>query len=249
MTPPQQQRRPGRPPSDAPVPQSEQILERGLEAFAELGYEAVSVRQLNARLGMGHTFIHDRFGSKKAFWTAVVDYAIGRVTQEVGTALGQDQEGQDDVARLIAGVQAFHRAAARYPHLTRLVDYEAARESPRLAYLYRLMSPLNDAARPLFERLVRQGQLRDVPWYLFHFAVTKPLAMYSQAPLARLFGRPDEADDHALMSMLVLNGLLRAPAADQPPGATGNSGGQPTATERMIGISEAMARGSSEDHP
>src|SRR3981081_1260716 len=98
MTGPLRRRGPGRPPAGMPVPEHGQILERGLEAFAELGYEAVSVRQLNARLGMGHTFIHDRFGSKKAFWTAVVDYAIGRVTQEVGTALGQDQEGQDDVA-------------------------------------------------------------------------------------------------------------------------------------------------------
>jgi AcrR family transcriptional regulator len=162
---------------------------------------------------MGHTFIHDRFGSKKAFWTAVVDYAIGRVMREVATAI--DREGEDDLTQLIAAVQAFHRAAARHPHLTRLVDYEAARDSPRLAYLYRLISPLNDAARPLFERLVREGQLRDIPWYLFHFAVTKPVAMYSQAPLARLFGRPDDADDHALMSTLVLNGVLRAQAATQ----------------------------------
>ncbi len=212
---PQKRRRPGRPASGEPVPRPDEILERALEAFAELGYEAASVRQLNERLGMGHTFIHDRYGSKMAFWTAVVDHAIDHVAQEVWGALGRD--GGDDVARLVAGVQAFHRAAARYPHLTRLIDYEAARESPRLAYLYRLMGPLNDAVRPLFERLVRQEQLRDVPWYLFHFAVTKPVALYSQAPLARLFGRPEEADDHALMSALVLNGLLRPPATDQSP--------------------------------
>jgi AcrR family transcriptional regulator len=205
-----QRRGPGRPPASAPVPEHAQVLERGLEAFAELGYEAVSVRQLNERLGMGHTFIHDRFGTKMAFWTAVVDHAVNRVAQQVWQALdaaGSDEQG-DDVARLIAAVQAFHRASARHPHLARLVDYEAARESPRLTYLYEAMGPLNDAARPLFDTLVREGQLRDMPWYLFHFAVTKPLAMYSQAPLARLFGRPDDADDHALLSDLVLNGLL-----------------------------------------
>jgi AcrR family transcriptional regulator len=156
---------------------------------------------------MGHTFIHDRFGSKETFWTAVVDHAIGQVVREVEAAAGG--VGDDDVARLIAAVQAFHRAAGHHPHLARLVDHEAARESPRLAYLYELMGPLNDAARPLFERLVRQGKLRDIPWYMFHFAVTKPVAMYSQAPLARLFGRPDDADDHALMSTVILNGLLR----------------------------------------
>jgi AcrR family transcriptional regulator len=203
----QRRRGPGRPPADAPLPDLEEILQRGLEAFAELGYEAVSVRQLNERLGMGHTFIHDRYGSKEVFWQAVMESAIRQVTDEVTAALDRGQPA-DDLARLTASVRAFHQAAARRPHLTRVIDYEAGRDSPRLAYLYTLMSPLNDAARPVFDRLVREGTLRDIPWYLFHFALTKPLAMYSQAPLARLFGRPDDADDHTLMTTLVLNGLL-----------------------------------------
>ncbi|MCU1611660.1 MAG: hypothetical protein JWM45_3576 [Pseudonocardiales bacterium] len=199
-------RGPGRPPADAPLPNLEEILQRGLEAFAELGYEAVSVRQLNERLGMGHTFIHDRYGSKEAFWRAVMESAIHHVTDEVAAALDREHP-TDDLARLTASVRAFHQAAARRPHLTRVIDYEAGRDSPRVAYLYTLMSPLSDAARPVFDRLVHEGTVRDIPWYLFHFAVTKPLAMYSQAPLARLFGRPDDADDHTLMSTLVLNGL------------------------------------------
>ncbi len=208
-----QRRKPGRPASDAPVPQVEQILQRGLEAFAELGYEAASVRQLNAHLGMGHTFIHDRYGSKEAFWKAVVDDSFGRVAQEVAAVL--EEEGKDDLYRLITTVRAFHRAAARRPHLTRLIDYEAARDSWRLAYLYGLMGPLNEAVRPMFARLVREGQLRDIPWSLFHFAVTTPLAMYSQTPLARLLGRPEDANDHTLMSTIALNGLLPAHTADQ----------------------------------
>jgi TetR/AcrR family transcriptional regulator len=200
-------RGPGRPPADAALPDLAEILQRGLEAFAELGYEAVSVRQLNERLGMGHTFIHDRYGSKEAFWRAVMESAIQQVTDEVMAALGKERSG-DDLAQLIASVRAFHQANARRPLLTRVIDYEAGRDSPRLAYLYTLTSPLNHVGRPIFDRLVREGTLRDIPWYLFHFAVTKPLAMYGQAPWARLFGRPDDADDHTLMSTLVLNGLL-----------------------------------------
>src|SRR5882757_3831825 len=146
-------RGPGRPPADASLPELDEILQRGLEAFAELGYEAVSVRQLNERLGMGHTFIHDRYGSKEAFWRAVMDAAIRHVTEEVTTAFGGAQP-TDDLARLIASVRAFHEANARRPHLNRVMDYEAGRDSPRLAYLHKLMSPLNDAARPVFDRLV-----------------------------------------------------------------------------------------------
>jgi TetR/AcrR family transcriptional regulator len=205
--PAQARRRRGRPPAEATLPELDEIHQRGLEAFAELGYEAVSVRQLNDRLGMGHTFIHDRYGSKDAFWRAVMESAVGHVAEEVAAAFVDEPAG-DDLARLTASIMAFHEANARRPQLARVVDYEAGRDSPRLTYLYELMAPLNDAARPAFERLVREGKLRDVPWYLFHFAVTKPLAMYGQAPLARLFGRPDDADDHTLLSTVVLNGLL-----------------------------------------
>lgn len=211
MTRAQRRRAPGRPPADAPLPNLAEILQRGLEAFAELGYEAVSVRQLNERLGMGHTFIHDRYGTKEAFWRAVMEAAVAQVNEEV-TAAFEKERPDDDLARLIASVRAFHEAGARRPHLGRVVDYEAGRDSPRLDYLYALTNVLNSTARPVFDRLVRQGVLRDIPFYLFHFAVTKPLALYSQTPLARLYGRPDDADDHTLMSTLVLNGLLAQPA-------------------------------------
>lgn len=203
-------RAPGRPPADASLPELAEILQRGLEAFAELGYEAVSVRQLNERLGMGHTFIHDRYGTKEAFWQAVMEAAVARVNEEVMAAFAKERP-TDDLGGLIASVRAFHQASAHRPHLGRVVDYEAGRDSPRLAYLHTLMSPLNNAARPVFDRLVRQGVVRDIPFYLFHFAVTKPLAMYSQTPLARLLGRPDDADDHELLSTVVLKGLLTQP--------------------------------------
>jgi AcrR family transcriptional regulator len=189
------------------LPDLAEILERGLKAFAEVGYEAVSVRQLNERLGMGHSFIHDRYESKEAFWRAVVEAAIQRVNEEVVAALRKERP-EDDLAQLIVSVRAFHQVSARHPLLARVVDYEAGRDSPRLEYLYTLLSPLNNAAKPIFERLVRDGKLRDVPWYLFHFVITKPTALYGQQPLARLFGRPDDADDHELLSTLILSGLL-----------------------------------------
>jgi AcrR family transcriptional regulator len=182
------------------------VLERGLEAFAEHGYEAVSLRQLNAHLGMGHTFISDRYGSKEAFWKAVVQHAFDRVRPDVTGALVDD--GRDELERLVAAVRALHRALSRSAHFARLVDQEARTESPRLAHLYDLMTPWFDGIRPLFTRLVDRGVLRPMPWYLFHFLVTAPSSLYSQPPLARRVGRPDDADDHDLMTDLILGGLL-----------------------------------------
>ncbi|WP_419998095.1 TetR/AcrR family transcriptional regulator [Streptomyces boninensis] len=206
---PSRRRGPGRPAADEPTPQLEQVLRLGLEAFAELGYEAASVRRLSARLGMGHTFISDRYGTKEAFWKAVVEYALDPIRPEVAAALADD--GRGDLERLAAAARAFHRAAARSPHsahFARLINYEAGAESPRLTHLYALMAPFNDVMKPLFDRLVADGTLRPMPWYLFHFLVTGPVGMYGQLPLARLFGRPDDTDDHDLMTDLILGGLL-----------------------------------------
>ncbi|MFD2796479.1 TetR/AcrR family transcriptional regulator [Promicromonospora vindobonensis] len=199
-------RGPGRPGAHEAVPELEQVLDRALEAFAEHGYEAVSLRQLNAHLGMGHTFISDRYGSKEAFWKVVVEHAFDQVRPEVAAALVDD--GKDELERLVAAVRALHRALSRSAHFAGLMDQEARVESPRLAYLYELMAPWLDGIKPLFTRLVERGDLRPMPWYLFHFLITAPSSLYSQPPLARRVGRPDDADDHDLMTDLVLGGLL-----------------------------------------
>ncbi|MFE7503819.1 TetR/AcrR family transcriptional regulator [Promicromonospora sp. NPDC057488] len=188
------------------MPQLEQVLARALEAFAEHGYEAVSLRQLSAHLGMGHTFISDRYGSKEAFWKVVVEHAFDQVRPEIATALADD--GRDELERMVAAVRALHRALSQSADFARLVDQEARVESPRLAHLYELMAPWLDGIKPLFTRLVERGVLRPMPWYLFHFLITAPSSLYSQPPLARRVGRPDGADDHDLMTDLVLDGLL-----------------------------------------
>jgi AcrR family transcriptional regulator len=182
------------------------VLQHALEAFADEGYEAVSVRRLSAGLGMGHTFISDRYGTKEDLWKAVVEYAMGQSSPQITAALADD--GRADLERLADAIRALHRAAAGSAHLARLIDQEARVESPRLEHLYRLLTPWNDAIKSLFDRLVADGGIRPMPWYLFYFLTTAPTSLYSQPPLARRLGRPDDADDHDLLTDLVLGGLL-----------------------------------------
>lgn len=204
-------RGPGRPAADEAVLQSEEVLQRALEAFADQGYEAVSIRRLSTELGMGHTFISDRYGSKESLWKAVVGYAMEQSLPSVAAELAD--VGRDDLERLVASVRALHRAAAESSHFARLLDQEARVESARLDYLHGLLVPVNATIKELFDRLVADGRLRPMPWYLFYFLTTAPTSLYSQPPLARLMGRPDDADDHDLMTELVLGGLLsREPA-------------------------------------
>src|SRR5258707_3177984 len=66
----------GRPAQPTDIPSESEILGRGLAAFAELGYDGASVRELARRLGVSHNFINDRYGSKAQFWRAVIDRAL-----------------------------------------------------------------------------------------------------------------------------------------------------------------------------
>lgn len=207
----QPRRGPGRPTASEEVPTPDQVLDHALEAFAGQGYEAVSVRRLSAELGMGHTFLSDRYGSKDALWRAAVRHALEKISPEVATELADD--GRDDLARLVAAVRALHRAAARSAHLAWLLDQEARLDSTRLEFLHEQLAPINAELKALFDRSVAAGLLRPMPWYLFYFLVTAPTILYSQPPLARLMGRPEGADDHDLMSELLLGGLL-GPAQD-----------------------------------
>lgn len=105
-------RRPGRPGADTPaVPEEGSVLLRGLEAFAELGYDRASARELARRLGVSHNFINDRYGSKAAFWRAVVDSAMGVQL----ASLPERDPSVDDAENLRRLITDFYRGAAGAP--------------------------------------------------------------------------------------------------------------------------------------
>lgn len=202
----------GRPRNGDPTAPSEgEVLHRGLTAFAELGYDGASVRELAGRLGVSHNFINTRYGSKAAFWRAVVDHALPDEEQPV------PELAADDVDRLRATVTNFYRHAARYPELTRMLADEFSRDSDRLDYLHeRYVAPILAAVGPSVDRLVAAGRLAPIPMHLLYFAVVGPVAGLAQTPLARHLGRPEPAGDGDLtevadaLTAIVLNGLLPA---------------------------------------
>ena len=127
-------RRPGRPGADTAAPTGEEsILRRGLEAFAELGYERASARELARRLGVSHNFINDRYGSKAAFWRAVVDSVMGGHL----APLPRKDPALDDAEQLRQIIADFHRGAVDKPLIGRIIVDEFSRDSERLDYLYR----------------------------------------------------------------------------------------------------------------
>ncbi|MFI6369702.1 TetR/AcrR family transcriptional regulator [Streptomyces sp. NPDC050546] len=205
-------RRPGRPGADTPaVPGEESILRRGLEAFAELGYDHASARELARRLGVSHNFINDRYGSKAAFWRAVVDHALGAQLAR----LPKVDDAVDDAEALRRIITGFYRTAVDEPLIGRLFVSEFARDSERLDYLYeQYIAPTLRLMEPGIERLVAAGRMAPVPMHVLFFAVIPPVSGMVEVPLARRLGRPDAASPEQLtataeaLATLVVNGLL-----------------------------------------
>jgi TetR/AcrR family transcriptional regulator len=206
-------RRVGRPAHPTDVPADSEILARGLAAFAELGYEGASVRELARRLGVSHNFINDRYGSKGAFWRAVIDQALTAQVARLRAVL--TVSGEDDLARLRALLHAFHQANVAEPDLPRIMQYEAIRGGERLEYVFQhYVVPVRDAVAPLVQTLVEAGRVRPFPPDVMNYAVIAMTSVNAELPLVSLLGDTFATDPRGFATMLsdiLLDGLVVHP--------------------------------------
>ena len=206
-------RRAGRPAHPTDIPTESEILAGGLAAFAELGYDGASVRELARRLGVSHNFINDRYGSKEQFWRVVMDRSLGVQVARLGELL--TLSGEDDVARLRNLVHAFHQANVAEPDLAKVMQYEAIRGGKRLEYVFEhYLVPVRAGVAPLVQRLVEQGRVRDVPLDVMVYAVVAMTSVHAEAPLVTLLGGSYAADRSGFARMLgdiLLDGLVMDP--------------------------------------
>jgi AcrR family transcriptional regulator len=195
------------------LPAESEILRRGLDAFAELGYEATSVRELGNRLGVSHNFVNDRYGSKGAFWQAAVDFALIEARRQLDPMLSK--HFADPAERLAAIVRRFYQIAVRSPQLSRLMAYEGTRDSARLDYLHeRFLAPVLLLCEPSVEELVVAGRMQRASLFQFYSLVTGPIATFTQGPLARRFGELPVSEQELTatadsLATMVMAGLLR----------------------------------------
>jgi TetR/AcrR family transcriptional regulator len=206
-------RRVGRPALPTDVLDESEILARGLTAFAELGYDGASVRELARRLGVSHNFINDRYGSKAAFWHAVIDRSMTTQVARLGAVLSVP--GEDDLARLRHLVHAFHQANVAEPDLARILQSESMRGGPRLDYVFeRYLVPIRDAVAPLVQKLVDDGRVRPFPIDVMVYAVVAMNSVHAETPFVSLLGGTFAADPGGFARMLgdiLLDGLVIDP--------------------------------------
>lgn len=158
-----------------PIVSDEAILDRALAAFAASGYDAMSVRALNAELGLSHETISKRFGPKSELFRAAVRHGVDRFVVDLDGEIGTSASGTD-LGRLRGIVRAFMVTASRHPTLGELLNHEGIDEAARAVLVGEtgLGERLSELAA-LLDRLrttgtIRETRLREL-WFLVQGAV------------------------------------------------------------------------------
>ena len=202
------------------------VLEAALKAFAEYGYDAMSVRELNRSLGVSHNYVHKRFGSKEALWQAAIDYGLGQFT-EAWTRPSQNPD-QDPVQRYRDELRHIVEMLARYPSVQRIIESEGLAGGKRLDYLVsRYIGPTTAASMPYFEQvthITKRGlQLSSV----IMLVSSGTSAFFLRPAFAKKLGTEDPTSPESIKRHIdtvldvLLYGLLRRNAAKRPGGTSG----------------------------
>ncbi|MFE2541862.1 TetR/AcrR family transcriptional regulator [Actinacidiphila glaucinigra] len=204
---------PPRPTRSPQIPLADsEILQRGLEAFAELSYSGASVRVLARRMSVSHNFINDRFGSKANFWRAVVDHAIATPHDQIMEIFDRDL---DDVDKFKSIVRQFYRASMHRPDINRIISDESVVDSDRLNYLYsKYTGQFMAEFEPLAKRLMNASKMTEIPMDVLYSALTGPVIVLSQQQMGRRIRGMGDPSDAELLHMantlaeVVIHGLL-----------------------------------------
>src|SRR4029077_15178448 len=123
----------GRPRKDADFAPADKVMAAAIEAFSVHGYNGVSLRTVNAQLGVSRNLLYQRFGSKADLWRATVDWAFRPLVDYLSAA---DDETADPMIRLRILIRNFIEYSAPRPYLARLVTVESASPTARIEYLF-----------------------------------------------------------------------------------------------------------------
>jgi AcrR family transcriptional regulator len=205
------------------------ILRAALHAFAEHGYDGMSLRTLNAELGLSRGTINQRFRSKEQLWYAAVDHEFRHLTDDLNTELQQRMPPDDDLSRLREGIRAFLIASFRRPELVRLMNQEGLHSTSRLDYIVTSFTlPTLTPAWRAVNRLADAGVVRRVPARTLLFLIAHGAAApFTLGPLSDRFdpvdGPLDPVDHIELVTDIIVSGL-RIAQTDCAASSNGRSG-------------------------
>ena len=126
----------------------DEVLSAALAAFAEVGYEGMSIRSLSRDLGLSHGALNQRFGSKDELFYAAVDHGFGGLADAMSEHVSRWRAPETGLDTFRNGIRAFLLASAERPEIVRLMNTLGITPSKRLDYVFeRYITPMVEPLR------------------------------------------------------------------------------------------------------
>ncbi len=177
------------------------ILKAAVAAFAELGFEAASTREIARRADIEQGLLTYHFRNKDLLWRAAADRVFGTLREGFMAQLGLAQEvSASERAREL--IRSYVRTMASHPEFFRFIVDQGHRFDERTEWL------VDTHIQPAFEMMQHLGLLqragddeRQLPHALFALLGASTLIFSVPANCQRLTGvdprDPDVIEAHA----------------------------------------------------
>jgi AcrR family transcriptional regulator len=155
------------------------ILAAALSEFAEMGFDAASIRNIGARTGLQHPLITYHYRTKEILWRAVAENAFAEIRRL------WDEDVPDDarmppIERLRAEYSAFLRFTIAYPDFHHFMLRESRPGNPRLPWLVEtILKPTMQRLLPQIRSAQADGDLPQSDPSLIHYMMIGMMSVLS----------------------------------------------------------------------
>ncbi|MFM7410734.1 MAG: TetR/AcrR family transcriptional regulator [Actinomycetota bacterium] len=193
----------------------QQILEAALRMFATYGYDGMSLRSLNRELGLSHSAIHQRFGTKEDLYKAVIDHEFGTMFREIREHLRALPRPDSELGELQSQFKAFLIVSSKHPYLNRLMNNEGLEDSWHLDHIYKkYVQPSLAPIRKLMDDLAKKKVIKPTAVRTAFFLIAHgAAALFTLDALSAKFNSADGPIDVDTLAdeaaWVIVNGLRR----------------------------------------
>ena len=153
----------GRPTRATQVMSREAIVHAAFAAFAQSGYDGVSLRQLATQCGVSDSLLHHYFGSKQHLWQQTADHFVTPLMADLMRNLEALAQQSDAASALRQNLPIALKRLVHDPVALTFIFREGEADNERSTYIRQTyMRPYLQRLDTLFEQAIAAGHFRAV---------------------------------------------------------------------------------------
>ncbi len=197
-----------------------ELLASALAAFAAHGYEGVSLRTLSVNLGLSHSTLGQRFGSKENLYRTAIDAEFRRFFDEIARQRVSWPPSRDDLNELRILIYSFLAATSQFPALGQLMNQEGAESTWRSDYVIQtVVRPQIAQISGLLDRLRQSGQIRPIStrglFFMVAHGAEAPFTLHAlSAAFDDIDGGIEPESYIATMTDIIMSALVATESSD-----------------------------------